>query len=105
MRAWVTDGRGADRMQLVERPVPSPAPGEMLVSVSVCGVCRTDLHVVDGDLAQHRSPVVPGHEVEEPTPPPPGLWDRVERFQSGIAVLAGMVIVAIAIVIAGRRRR
>ena len=49
--------------------------------------------------------MVPGHEVEEPTPPPPGLWDRVERFQSGIAVLAGMVIVAIAIVIAGRRRR
>lgn len=49
--------------------------------------------------------VVPGHQAEEPTPPPPGLWDRVERFQSGIAVLAGMVIVAIAIAASGRRRR
>ena len=49
--------------------------------------------------------MVPGHQPEEPTPPPPGLWDRVERFQSGIAVLAGMVIVAIAIAMSGRRRR
>ena len=49
--------------------------------------------------------IVPGHQPEEPTPPPPGLWDRVERFQSGIAVLAGMVIVAIAIAMSGRRRR
>ena len=49
--------------------------------------------------------IVPGYQHEEPTPPPPGLWDRVERFQSGIAVLAGMVIVAIAIAISGRRRR
>ena len=49
--------------------------------------------------------IVPGHQPEEPAPPPPGLWDRVERFQSGIAVLAGMVIVAIAIAVSGRRRR
>ena len=48
---------------------------------------------------------IPGYEPEEPTPKPPGLWDRIERFQSGIAVLTGMVFVAIAIVIAGRRRR
>ncbi len=48
---------------------------------------------------------IPGYEPEKPTTPPPGLWDRVERLQSGIAVLAGMVIVAIAICIAGRRRR
>ena len=49
--------------------------------------------------------IVPGHQPEEPAPPPPGLLDRVERFQSGIAVLAGMVIVAIAIAMSGRRRR
>jgi len=48
--------------------------------------------------------IVPGHQPKEPTPPPPGLWDRVERFQSGISVLAGMVIVAIAIALSGRRR-
>jgi propanol-preferring alcohol dehydrogenase len=44
-------------------PVPSPAPGEVLISVTACGVCRTDLHVTMGDLPAHRSPVVPGHEV------------------------------------------
>lgn len=44
-------------------PVPQPGPGELLVAVRVCGVCRTDLHVVEGDLAVHRPEVVPGHEV------------------------------------------
>jgi propanol-preferring alcohol dehydrogenase len=61
MRAWETSGDG--RLRAVERPVPQPGPGEVLVKVTVCGVCRTDLHVRDGDLPQHRSPVVPGHEV------------------------------------------
>ncbi|MCP2244900.1 zinc-binding alcohol dehydrogenase family protein [Lentzea aerocolonigenes] len=44
-------------------PVPAPAPGELLVRVLACGVCRTDLHVVDGDLPVHRVSVVPGHQV------------------------------------------
>ncbi len=48
---------------------------------------------------------VPGYEPKAPMPPIPGLWDRVEHYQAGFAVLAGMVIVASAIVIAGRRRR
>ena len=61
MLAWETDGLGT--LRLVERPVPRPGDGEVLVEVAVCGVCRTDLHVRDGDLPQHRSPVVPGHEV------------------------------------------
>src|SRR5918999_18459 len=61
MRAWVTAGDG--RLQQVARPLPVPGPDEVLVRVAVCGVCRTDLHVRDGDLPQHRSPVVPGHEV------------------------------------------
>jgi len=43
--------------------VPEPGPGEVRVRVQVCGVCRTDLHVAEGDLPPHRSPVVPGHEV------------------------------------------
>lgn len=48
---------------LEERPVPQPAAGELLVTVSACGVCRTDLHVVDGDLPQGPLPIVPGHEI------------------------------------------
>ena len=63
MRSWLTDGTGVAALELAERPVPEPADGEILVKVTACGVCRTDLHVVEGDLPQHRSPVVPGHEV------------------------------------------
>ena len=44
-------------------PVPHPAPDELLVAVLACGVCRTDLHVTEGDLAVHRPHVTPGHEV------------------------------------------
>ncbi|MFD2080422.1 alcohol dehydrogenase, propanol-preferring [Actinopolymorpha cephalotaxi] len=61
MRAWVVDEPG--RLEAVELPVPEPAPEELLVRVRACGVCRTDLHVRDGDLPPHRSPVVPGHEI------------------------------------------
>ncbi|TDC24153.1 zinc-binding alcohol dehydrogenase family protein [Streptomyces sp. 8K308] len=60
MRAWVV--RTPGRLDPVELPVPIPAPDELLVRVRTCGVCRTDLHVRDGDLPPHRSPVVPGHE-------------------------------------------
>jgi propanol-preferring alcohol dehydrogenase len=45
------------------RPTPSPGPDEILVRVIACGVCRTDLHIVEGDLPLVRSPVVPGHQV------------------------------------------
>lgn len=44
-------------------PVPVPAPGELLIRITACGVCRTDLHIVDGDLPAHRLPLVPGHEI------------------------------------------
>jgi propanol-preferring alcohol dehydrogenase len=47
----------------VERDDPRPAPGQIVVRVHACGVCRTDLHVVDGELPHARSPVIPGHEV------------------------------------------
>jgi len=50
-------------LQLVERHVPEPGPSEILVKVQVCGVCRTDLHLVEGDLPPRRTGVVPGHEV------------------------------------------
>ncbi len=50
-------------LRLADRPTPEPGPGEVRVRVEVCGVCRTDLHVVEGDLEVRRPHVVPGHEV------------------------------------------
>src|ERR1700719_4227001 len=44
-------------------PVPNPAKGEVLIRVHVCGVCRTDLHVIEGELTPRKSPVIPGHQV------------------------------------------
>lgn len=64
MRAWAVSGRGGapGRLVAVERAVPVPAPDEVLVRVLACGVCRTDLHLADGDL-EARAPLrVPGHE-------------------------------------------
>jgi hypothetical protein len=46
-----------------ERPKPSPGPGEILIEIEACGVCRTDLHVVDGELPDPKLPIVPGHEI------------------------------------------
>jgi len=54
--------RPGSRLRRVERPVPRPGDGEILVEVSACGVCRTDLHVLDGEVAANF-PVVPGHEI------------------------------------------
>src|SRR5690242_20566150 len=62
MRAMVLD-RPRTPLAMRERPLPAPGTGEILVAVSACGVCRTDLHVVDGDLTNPRLPVVPGHEI------------------------------------------
>jgi alcohol dehydrogenase, propanol-preferring len=50
-------------LRLVDLPQPVPSEGEILVRVTACGVCRTDLHVAEGDLPPKRSPIVPGHEI------------------------------------------
>jgi alcohol dehydrogenase, propanol-preferring len=66
MQAWVVDQPGpidAGPLRRVEREVPLPGPGQVRVRVSVCGVCRTDLHLAEGDLTPKRPRVVPGHEV------------------------------------------
>ena len=65
MRAWAATGRpgSGPRLEAVERPDPRPAADEVLLRVLACGVCRTDLHVADGDLAPKTPTVVPGHEI------------------------------------------
>jgi propanol-preferring alcohol dehydrogenase len=62
MRAMVLE-RPRTPLVVRERPVPSAGSGELMIAVGACGVCRTDLHVVDGDLAHPRLPIVPGHEI------------------------------------------
>src|SRR5262245_37353074 len=62
MRAMVLD---AVRQPLVEREVPEPEPGEaqLLLEVSTCGVCRTDLHIVEGELTEPKLPLILGHMI------------------------------------------
>jgi alcohol dehydrogenase, propanol-preferring len=67
MRAWHVDRPGPvdgdHQLVLRDTPAPEPGPGELLLRVLVCGVCRTDLHVTEGDLPARRAGVTPGHEV------------------------------------------
>ena len=66
MHAWVVAEPGpieTGPLRYVEKPVPTPGPGELLVQVLACAVCRTDLHVSEGDLPVHRAHVTPGHMV------------------------------------------
>jgi propanol-preferring alcohol dehydrogenase len=62
-------------LEVVDLPIPEPGPGQLLVRVNACGVCRTDLHIVDGELAVPRLPLVPGHQIV-------GI---VERIGDGVA--------------------
>src|SRR5213078_961826 len=66
MRAWVVDHVAPiDKGPLcrVDREQPQPGPGQVRVRMSCCGVCRTDLHLAEGDLLPKRPAVVPGHEI------------------------------------------
>lgn len=62
MRAMVFSRPGAP-LELREIPPPEPGPGQVLIRVSACGVCRTDLHVVDGELTRPKPDLVPGHQI------------------------------------------
>ena len=62
MLAMVLEAPG-QALHAEERPDPEPGPGEVLLQVEACAVCRTDLHIVDGELALPRLPIVPGHEI------------------------------------------
>jgi alcohol dehydrogenase, propanol-preferring len=66
VQAWVVASPAAvddGPLRRIERPLPEPGPGQVRVGVRCCGVCRTDLHLVEGDLPPRRPAVVPGHEV------------------------------------------
>jgi len=62
MKAMVLRRPGTP-LVMEERPLPAPGDGELRLRVEACGVCRTDLHVVDGELTQAKLPVIPGHEI------------------------------------------
>ena len=66
MRAMVLTRQAAPEespLELRDAPVPTPAAGQVRVRVSVCAVCHTDLHIVEGDLPLHRTPIIPGHQI------------------------------------------
>jgi len=62
MKAMVLEKQGLP-LELRDVPEPVPASGELLIRVAACGVCRTDLHVTDGDLAKPKLPLIPGHQI------------------------------------------
>ncbi len=79
MRAMILEKSGVP-LQLLEKPDPIPGPGQVLVKISACGVCRTDLHVVDGDLPEPKLPIIPGHEIVGRVA---GLGKGVDHFKLG----------------------
>ena len=79
MRAMVLH-RPGEPLVLEARPVPRPGPGQVLLKVEACGVCRTDLHLIDGELPDPLLPIVPGHEIVGRVA---GLGDGVSGFVPG----------------------
>jgi propanol-preferring alcohol dehydrogenase len=79
MRAMLFEKAG-EPLRMAELPIPKPGAGQVLIRVHACAVCRTDLHVIDGELTQPKLPLIPGHEivgtVEE-------RGKAVERFRLG----------------------
>ena len=82
MRAMVLNAPG-ERLVEVERDRPEPGAGQVLIRVHACGVCRTDLHVVDGELTDARLPIVPGHEIVGTVT---AAGEGAERFAPGARV-------------------
>ncbi|SRR6266576_1566986 len=73
-----------------ERPVPAPGRGEILIAVSARGVCRTDLHVVDGELPDPKLPVVPGQEIVGTNTKFDERWEGTRLRRPGPAVACFM---------------
>lgn len=66
-------------LRLVEVPQPEPGPHEVRIKVGVCGVCRTDLHIVEGELPPHRLPLIPGHQIV----------GRIDKLGAGVTAWRG----------------
>jgi alcohol dehydrogenase, propanol-preferring len=79
MRAMVLE-RQHEPLRLAELPDPEPGLGQVLLSVATCGVCRTDLHIVDGELSEPKLPLVPGHQIVGSVA---GAGEGAERFAPG----------------------
>jgi alcohol dehydrogenase, propanol-preferring len=79
MRAMVLE-RAREPLRLLELPEPEPLAGEVLIRVEACGVCRTDLHILDGELDEPKLPLVPGHQIAGTVA---AIGDGVERFAAG----------------------
>ena len=79
MKAMVLDTPG-EPLREAELPAPEPGPGQVLVEVAACGVCRTDLHVVDGELPEPKLPLVPGHQAVGRVA---AAGEGAERFRPG----------------------
>jgi propanol-preferring alcohol dehydrogenase len=79
MRAMVLE-RQREPLRLVELPEPEPGAGQVLLSVAACGVCRTDLHIVDGELSEPKLPLVLGHQIVGTVA---GAGEGAERFAPG----------------------
>ena len=80
MRAMVLRQKAAGRLIEVDVARPEPGPGQVRIKVHACGVCRTDLHVVDGDLTEPKLPIVPGHEIVGRVD---AVGTGVDRFREG----------------------
>jgi propanol-preferring alcohol dehydrogenase len=79
MRAMVLE-RAGEPLRLSELPDPEPGPGQVLIRVHACGVCRTDLHIIDGELSEPKLPLVPGHQIVGTVV---GAGEGADRFASG----------------------
>src|SRR3954470_13784535 len=79
MRAIVLE-RQRSPLQLAEVPDPEPGPGQLRIRVRACGVCRTDLHIVDGELTEPKLPLVPGHQIVGTVE---SAGEGAERFTQG----------------------
>ena len=77
MRAMVFDG-SSSKLQMRNLPVPQPGPAQVLIRIEACGVCRTDVHVVDEDILHPKLPLIPGHEIV----------GRIERLGSAVRDLS-----------------
>jgi propanol-preferring alcohol dehydrogenase len=86
MKACVLDAPApieSNPLKLRDVPAPRPGPGEVLVRVRCCGVCRTDLHVIEGELPPRKSPIIPGHQIVGTVEK---LGENAQRFPLGARV-------------------